>query len=113
MFFNMFSFPFSADVILKINHNMRTGKTTIKTNARKEALEEILDAWLTGQMGQGEDKNPPHIRESYMIKIELDLRTDRFRTRSNTGNEGLTCGIIMGVRKQLGLKSREIEVTPL
>ena len=104
---------FSEDVILEISHNIQNGTTTIKTNARKEALEEVLEAWLYGQMGQGEDTNPPRMKETYSIRIALDLSTDTFRTASDTGNKGLTCGIIMGVHKQVRLKSRGIKVIPL
>ena len=41
----------SAHIVLKIAFDERhPEKTTIKTNARKEAIEEILEAWLSCQI---------------------------------------------------------------
>lgn len=36
-----------ADIVLKINFNLsEPDKTVIKTNAKKEAVSEILEAWM-------------------------------------------------------------------
>lgn len=91
-----------ADVVLEITFDINdSGKTVIKTNAKKEAVEEILEAWLSYQMGKGEDKSKPNIQDTYKIKIQLDLSDDTFFTSSDTGNKSLTCGIIMDVFNRL------------
>ncbi|MBI2058124.1 MAG: hypothetical protein HYT63_04080 [Candidatus Yanofskybacteria bacterium] len=59
---------FKAGVVLKINFNLnKPDKTVIKTNAKREAISEILEAWLLGQVGQGEDDRMPNIKDEYEI----------------------------------------------
>jgi len=72
-------------------------KTCIFTNAKKEALEEIISTWVQDQIGRGRDSNEPINRDLYVIKIGLGLEDDSFATESNTGNKDLTCGIVMDV----------------
>lgn len=83
------------DITLDIFYDVNfPEKTVIRTNARKEALEEILEAWLQDQMGAGSDPSPPAQRDLYRIMIGLNLDGDRFRVVSDTGNKGLTAGIM-------------------
>jgi hypothetical protein len=91
------------DLVIKITYNtVDPGKTVIKTNIKKEDLEDILDTWLRGQFGQGEDKSEPNRKDKYQIDIRVDLSYDRFNTVSDTGNKSLTCGIVMQVIGKLG-----------
>jgi len=91
-----------ADVVLEICCDINNPeKTVIKTNAKKEALREILEAWLSCQIGQGKDESEPNRHDTYKIKIQLDLTDDTFYTDSDTGNKGLTCGIVMDVSERL------------
>lgn len=92
----------SAHAILEIAYDMaHPEKTTIKTNAKKEAVEEILETWLYGQIGQNKDESKPARKPIYTIKIQMDLSDDSFHTSSDTGNKGLTCGLLMDVLKRL------------
>lgn len=95
-----------ADIIIEIVYNLKEpDKTEIKTNAKKEALEEILGAWLTDQVGKGRDDRKPVKKEEYRVVIGLNLNDDSFLTNSDTGNKGLTCGIVMSVFNRLdGIK---------
>lgn len=88
----------TLDIFYDVNH---PEKTVIRTNAKKEALEEILEAWLQDQMGRGKDESPPEQRDLYRIMIGLNLDGDRFRVVSDTGNKGLTTGIVMDVFRNL------------
>ena len=100
----------NADVVLKINFNLNEpDKTVIKTNARKEAISEILEAWLSCQVGQGKDSREPNRKDEYEIVIKLDLSDDTFFTNSDTGNKSLTCGLVMNVFNRLD----QITVTTL
>ena len=54
-----------------------------------------------GQVGQGKDESKPKERDVYEITIDLDLRDDTFYTASNTGNKGLTVGLVMDVFNRL------------
>lgn len=92
----------NADIVLEIAFNISNPlETVIRTNAKKEALEGILENWLSCQTGQGKDRNKAKKRDLYKIKIQLDLSDDSFYTSSDTGNKGLTCGIVMDVFKRL------------
>jgi hypothetical protein len=44
---------------------------------------------------RGKDNKPVIKRDEYKIRIEIDLSEDIFYTKSDTGNKGLTAGIIM------------------
>lgn len=91
-----------ADVVVEITFNLNNPeRTIIRTNAKNEAVKEILEAWLFGQIGQGGDKREPNKKDEYKIVIRLDLSDDTFYTTSDTGNKGLTCGLVMNVFSKL------------
>ncbi len=99
-----------ADIVVEIHYDLKKPEQTIiKTNARKEALEEILEAWLLDQVGRGQDGRQPARRDVYLVRIGLDLSDDTFFTESDTGNSALTCGLIMDVLARL----EKLSVLPL
>ena len=85
------------------------GRSIIRTNAKKEAIEDILVNWIRGQIGTYADKSKPNIKEEYKIKIGLTLSDDSFCTESDTGNKSVTCGIIMELLNCL----HELKILPL
>ncbi len=92
----------SADIVLEIAFDITNPtETVIRTNAKREALEGILESWLSCQLGQGTDRRKAEQKDLYAIKIQLDLHDDSFYTKSDTGNRGLTCGIVMDVFRRL------------
>ena len=83
------------DIVVIIRFSFKEpGKTEIFTNARREALPEILSNWLRSQIGAGEDTRKASGADLYEIRIELDLATDIFVTTSNTHNLSLLAGIV-------------------
>lgn len=93
----------NVDVLVVISYLVSDpGSSVIYTNARPEALEEVLSAWVQDQVGHGRDPVPFIERSSYTIKIGLDVSTDSFATASDTGNRGLTAGLVMEIMKMLG-----------
>jgi hypothetical protein len=72
-------------------------KIQVFTNAKDEALIDMLTEYLRSQMGTGEDKNPAAEKNQFSVEVSLDLSEDIFQTRTDTGNKGLTCGIIARV----------------
>ncbi len=91
-----------TDIVVEIIYNMKdSGQTVIRTNAKQEAVPEILEAWVMGQVGQGVDHRNPKKKDEYKISINLDLSDDTFRTSSDTGNHGLTAGLVLDVVKNL------------
>ncbi len=91
-----------VDIVVVINFNMNESKKiSIKTNAKKEAVEGILENWIYSQLGAGKDTSKTKEREEYEIVIKLDLDGDVFHTSSDTGNKSLTCGLVMHVFSNL------------
>ena len=80
-------------------------KYKIKSNIRKEMLSDMLCELVHAQTGQGEDKSKAKELKVYKIHIDLDLNYDDFHIKSNTGNKGLTLGIIMDVIRRMDAKS--------
>lgn len=94
----------AVDVLVEIHFPMKEGETpTIYTNARtdNDALEDILSTWVQHQIGRGEDKSEPVQRDLYKIKIGLVVEDDSFCTEADTGNKGLTAGLVMEVFRDL------------
>ena len=97
-------------IILQMNYNLRKpNKTIIKTNAHKRAVTEILEAWIYGQIGKGQDNRKPNSRDKHQVEIKLDVSNDTFYTTSTTGNDSLTCGIVLDILDKLS----EITITDL
>lgn len=91
-----------VDVLIVVSFDVTDPtKTCIFTNARTEALEELLSNWLQDQIGRGSDGKPAMERDVYTIEIGLFLDDDSFCTASDTGNKGLTAGIMMEVMRDL------------
>jgi hypothetical protein len=90
-------------VIIDITYDLNADKATFgpNTNAKTEAIPEIITAYLRDQMGQGEDLSPPNHQSLYHIKLGLDLTDDSFRVEHDCGNEGLSTGILLLVLKGL------------
>ena len=76
----------------------------IKSNIASERIPEILGEYLHAVIGAGEDVAEPNQQGGYRIRIELDLEDDTFRTKSDTGNAGLTAGIVLEVFQKESLK---------
>ena len=91
-----------VDIFVKIKYDAKKEKVSIgETNIKKERLEDFLLEWLRGQMGQGKDERKVIIRDSYDVIIGCDLSCDQFYVKSDTGNDGLTCGIVMEAVRNL------------
>ena len=86
-----------VDVYVKIKYDAKKEKITIEeTNIKKERVEDFLLDWLQFQVGKGKDERKAEERELYEVIIGCDLSCDDFHVQSNTGNDSLTCGIVMG-----------------
>ena len=79
-------------------------KYTIKTDIKKKMLPEILSSWVQTQVGKGTDEREAVDRDVYKVGIDFELEDDSFYNNSDTGNEGLTVGIVMDVLKRLDQK---------
>jgi len=99
-----------VDLFIKISYCFNKPETSIiRTNVKTERLRDLLNDYLYNQIGKGEDKRKLNEKEVYDIEIGVDLSDDTFYVSSDTGNDGLTCGIIMHVSAILN----ELEVLSL
>jgi hypothetical protein len=89
-------------IIVKIFYNLKDlTKTVIKTNAKPERVGDVLEAFLHGQVGLGADERKANEKDEYEITIGVDLDDDTFYTKSDTGNDSLTCGLVIDVYRRL------------
>jgi hypothetical protein len=66
----------------------------------------LLTDWLHDQIGKGKDFSVAVDRNVYHIRIQVDLSQDIFYVDSDTGNKGLTTGIIMDVISRLDKRDK-------
>jgi hypothetical protein len=93
-----------VDIRVDIEYPMEAPeKTVIRTNANPEGVQEVLEWWLHGQMtgGHGTDTREPKRRDVHYISIGVRLADDTFFAESDTGNDSLTCGIVVDVFARL------------
>jgi len=91
---------------IDILYHVEENKYDLDTDIKEAMLPEVLSDYLRAQMGKGRDNREPNRHESFHIRIELDLTEDTFKTQSDTGNAGLTTGIVMNVLEQEQAKAR-------
>ncbi len=90
------------DILFHVEEN----KYDLDTDIKEAMLPEVLSDYLRAQMGKGHDDRKPNRHKSFHVRIEIDLATDTFKTASDTGNAGLTTGIVMNVLEQERAKAK-------
>ncbi len=84
-----------SDLYCDITYNLKKDSFKVSTNIRPGLVEEFIAEWVIGgQMGKGADNSKPIKRNIYHIRITHELDYDKMSISSDTGNKGLTCGII-------------------
>ena len=75
----------------------------IKTDVRDDKISDFLTGYLQEIVIGGVmiDEGGTEGRDPYTVKIELDMTTDTYTTTSNTGDDGLTTGIVLLVVAKL------------
>ncbi len=84
-------YPINNPENIEVEHNLKSDEL---------AKEEVLSNYLRDQMGRGADKRKPAKLDIYEITIGIDLSEDRISVASNTGNDGLTAGLVMDTMKR-------------
>jgi hypothetical protein len=87
----------SKDVLtIKLLYNVKNDEFKCETDIKEDKLSEIISDFLRTQMGLGSDERKANELDTYEITLTLDLADgDTFHLKSNTGNDGLTTGIIL------------------
>jgi hypothetical protein len=87
-----------SDLYINITYPVnKPDEYKIESNIREELLSDMLCELIQSQIGTEEDKRKAKKRKIYHIRIDLDLNYDEFEITSDTGNKGLTTGIVMDV----------------
>jgi len=92
-----------VDIVIDIEFPMAPGtKPVIRTNAKREALEELLTTWLHWKAtSSGKDTRPVTERPVHHIKIGLALADDEFCTEHDVGNTDAALGMVLETVQQL------------
>ena len=90
---------------INIKYDLKLNKSTIDTNIKDEMLEEVFSDVIRYQQGSGEDKRPYTHKDFYNIDIVINLLNDNITIKSDTGNDSLTCGIIIYTYKSLNKRN--------
>ena len=83
------------ELVLCIDYDLIGDEYWIGGNIKREAISEILEAYLSTQTGKGIDSTKANEVDLYSIDIGLDLSDDSFSIGHNCGNKGLRDGILM------------------
>jgi len=86
---------------LDIKYYVESDKFEVGGNVNRRGQEELVEAFLRGQMGAGEDKSKPIIRDTYKIQLKWYPENDDIEVRSNMGNKGLRDGILLKYLRDL------------
>lgn len=90
------------DIEYRFNKPVDGPRVVIHTNVKHDLVGDMLGDWLQDQLGRGaDDRKAEDKKEVYKIRIEIDLSFDKFTISSDTGNAGLTCGIVLDVTRRL------------
>lgn len=81
-------------IIFNIN---KPRETIIETNVKTEALDEFFAYFVHSQIGAGKDESKPNEKDVYDITIQINLEDDSLTVKSDTGNKGLTAGIVADI----------------
>ncbi len=84
-----------SELFFEIGYNLNGDKFNVRGNLNSDYYEEVIDAFLSGQIGTEADGSKANDLEEYCIKLSLDVRTDTISCESNTGNRCLRDGILL------------------
>jgi hypothetical protein len=78
----------------------------IVTNVKDSYIIDLLADWVHNQIGRGKDSRDAVDRDVYHINFKIDLTYDAFSVQADTGNEGLTVGVVMDVIYRLNNRKK-------
>ena len=87
----------NPDITIEIDFDINGQTAQIKTNAKREAVLELMTDYIHSQIGTGKDTSPPENRDVYKIILGVELAEDSWGSYHNCGNKGLRDGIVMKV----------------
>lgn len=101
---NLTRLTVKPDIVMEIHFPMDTpSELRVRTNAKdRETVIDLISTYIQDCcIGRGVDESNANEHDEYRIVIGLELSDDSWGITSNTGNKGLTTGILMDVIKRL------------
>lgn len=86
---------------LNVIYHVKDDRYEARGNVKPEFQEEIVSTFLRGQIGKGKDGRQYSKRKVYNIQLKLYPRDDRIEATSDTGNDSLRDGLLIGFLKSL------------
>ena len=83
------------NLFINLEYHIKPRGVFIRTNIRRSYIDDFLAEVVACQVGKGADHRESNEQEVYNIRITCDLSYDDILIKSDTGNKGLTTGIIM------------------
>ena len=80
---------------LNIEYDLNTNKFKVSGDINEKGRKELVEAFLSSQVGAGIDKNKPNELDKYHIQLKWYPNQDDIQITTNTGNKGLRDGILM------------------
>lgn len=90
-------------LVVEITYNEKSGKFKLGGDVKKEKITELVECFLSTQMGQGEDLSEPKEPDkkgNYYIQLEWHPEDDSFTVSDTCGNKGLRDGILLHMLKE-------------
>ena len=82
-----------GDLLLRIRFNVLEDRFKVESNIKKEQWGGIVENVVSSHIGEGVDNSKATERDVYLIDIDYSM-DDTFTVSSDTGNKGLTTGIL-------------------
>jgi len=83
------------DLYIEFDYSIpEASATVIDTNIKESYISDFLAEVVHAQVASAPDHRKANERDIYNVLIRCDLSYDHINVSSNTGNEGLTTGII-------------------
>lgn len=97
------------DITIEMTFTVKDESVVIRTNAKYEKVQDLLEDYLHSIVGSGKDPAPMVERDVYKIVIGVELAEgDAWGSHHDCGNKGLRDGIIARVLSLVVDKSSKI-----
>ena len=88
---------------LDIRYHINSDQFEVGGNVNREGQSGLVETFLRGQIGAGEDKSEPNKQRVYNIRLRWYSEDDVIESSSDTGTKGLRDGILMRFLKSLSI----------
>jgi hypothetical protein len=97
------------DITIEMTFTVKGENVIIRTNAKHEKVQDLLEDYLHSIVGSGKDSTPMVERDTYKIVIGIELAEgDVWGSHHDCGNKGLRDGIIARILALVAEKSSKI-----